>query len=85
MHLDQNPVFRDVIVPWYDSDTLCVASIVFMILVFLFGIVGAMVAYEKSEFQDYLWVPLLLAVLSAGTAVSISSRLIKRYGRRSSR
>jgi hypothetical protein len=85
MQLDQNPVFRDVIVPWYDSDTLCFISIIFSVLVILFGIAGATVAYETAEFHGYLWVPLLLVFLSAGVAVSIATRLIKRYYRRSSR
>lgn len=85
MQLDQNPVFRDVIVPWYDSNTLCFFFAIFMLLVLVFSIIGVTVAWERPENHEYLWVPLLLSLLSTGVAVSIISRLIRRYYRRASR
>ena len=85
MRLDQNPVFRKVIVPWYDSEIVCLAVIVVMGLVTLFGIAGMSVAREIDEFQGYGWVPTLLVVLSAAVIISTTIRLIKRYTQRFSR
>ncbi len=55
IQLDTNPVFRKVIVPWYDSETLCVVEIVFMVAVILFGFAGISVVREKMEYGDYIW------------------------------
>ena len=79
MPLDQNPLFRKLIAPWYDTEKACYIVIVFMFLVLLFGIAGISAAIETTEYNDYLWVPVLLVVMSAGVMVSISIRLIKRY------
>ena len=85
IQLDPNPVFRKVIVPWYDSETLCVVEIVFMVAVILFGLAGISVAHEKMEYRDYIWVPVFLIVMSSIVIISVSIRLIKRYRRSSSR
>ncbi len=79
MPLDQNPLFRKVIVPWYDTEKVCYTVIGFMSLVFLFGIAGILEAVEKTEYNEYIWVPVLMVVMSAGVIVSIAIRLIKRY------
>ncbi len=79
MRLDQNPLFRKVIVPWYDTEKACYTVIVFMLLVFLFGIAGILEASEKTEYNEYIWVPVLMVVMSAGVIVSIAIRLIKKY------
>ena len=78
MLLDQNPLFRKVIVPWYDTEKACYTVIVFMLPVFLFGIAGILEAVEKTEYNEYVWVPVLIVVMSAGVIVSIAIRLIKR-------
>lgn len=85
MRLDQNPVFRKVIVPWYDSEIACLAVIVFMGLVVLFGLAGLSVVRERVQFQGYAWVPILLIVMSAAVTLSTTIRLIKRYAHRFSR
>jgi hypothetical protein len=78
MRLDQNPLFRKGIVPWYDSDTACYVVIVFMVLVFLFGVGGILSAREALEYHEHIWVPVVLVVLSGGVMVSTILRLIKR-------
>jgi len=79
MPFDQNPLFRKVIVPWYDTEKACYAVIVFMSLVLLFGIAGILEVAEKTEYNEYIWVPVLIVVMSVGVIVSIVIRLIKRY------
>ena len=78
MPLDKNPLFRKVILPWYDTKKVCFTVIVFMLLVLLFGIAGILEAVEKIEYHEHIWVPVLLIVMSAWVIASISIRLIKR-------
>lgn len=78
MRLNQNPVFRKIIVPWYDSNTACYLLIAFMILVIFFGMAGISVCCETPEYQKHVWVPLVLVLPSGGVLVSTSIRMIKR-------
>lgn len=79
MRFDEKPIFRKIIVPWYDSGTACLFLILFMVLVFLFGIAGLSVSSEIVEYNDFIWVPILLILLSGWVAVSTMIRLIKRF------
>jgi len=85
MRIDQNPLFRKVFVPWYDSEMICSIVIFFMFLVFLFGFAGISVARENIEYSEYVWVPVLLMVMSGGVIISTTIRLIKRYARQFSK
>ena len=85
MRIDQNPLFRRVIVPWYDSEAACSIVIFFMFLIFLFSFAGISVALENIEYYEYVWVPVLLVVMSGGVIISTTIRLIKRYARRFSK
>jgi hypothetical protein len=85
MRIDQNPLFRKVIVPWYDSEAACYMVIFFMFLVFLFGVAGISASRENIEYHDHVWVPVLLMVMSGGVIISTTIRLIKRYSRRFSK
>jgi len=78
------PLFRNVIVPWYDADTVCYSVIAFMAVVFIFSIIGVAAASDVSVYQGYVWVPLLLAAMSAGVLVSTIVRLVRRNTNRSS-
>ena len=79
MRLDQNPVYRKVILPWYDSELVCLILIVLLFIVFLFGFIGISVASESISYGSYIWVPIVLTVLSGGIILSITIRLIRRY------
>ena len=79
MQLDQHPVFRKIILPWYDSETSCYFMIVLMIVFILFALVGIKITRETLEYHGYIWVPVLLLVMSSAVIVSTSIRLIKRY------
>jgi len=82
MQLDQNPVFRKIIAPWYDSEVVCFLVLFSMIVVFLFGLTGISAAAEKPEYNDHIWVPVLLVLMSAGVFISTAVRLLKRFARR---
>ena len=85
MRIDQNPLFRKVIVPWYDSLSACYIVIFFMILVFLFGFAGISASRENLAYHEHVWVPVLLVLMSGGVITSTTIRLIKRYSRRFSK
>ena len=85
MRLDQNPVYRKAIYPWYDSDAACYVLLVFMLPVFLFGITGILVTRDIAEYHEYLWVPSLLVFLSSIVILSLSVRLVRRYVNRYSK
>ena len=84
MRAGQAPLFRNVIVPWYDADTVCYALVALMAVVLIFSILGVAAAREVPEYRGYAWVPLLLAVMSAGVLVSTIVRLFRRNTNRSS-
>ncbi|MFZ7125165.1 MAG: hypothetical protein ACOWWM_03300 [Desulfobacterales bacterium] len=78
MRQGKNPVFRRVIVPWYDSDRACWIVMLIGVSGVLFGAVGMRVALENPEFEGHLWMPALLFILSAVVVVSTAVRLIRR-------
>ena len=78
MRLDSKPVYRKVISPWYDSESLCFCVITFMLLAFFFAIAGIFVAGEHPVWSVYMWVPVLLAGLSAWVLFTTSVRLVRR-------
>jgi len=79
MSLDPNPVFRKVIVPWYETKEVCYTLIIFMTLVLLFGGTGVSVALMTPSYHTYLWVPLLLIILSLVVIISSIRQLISFY------
>jgi hypothetical protein len=85
MRLDKNPVYRKLIVPWYDSEAVCFIMIILMGFVFLLSLAGVSVARETIEYHEDIWVPVSLMVMSAGVIVSTAIRLIKRYAHRFSK
>ena len=85
MRIDQYPVFRKSFIPWYDSETACIIVIIFMLVVFLFGVAGISVAHENVKYQEEIWVAVLLVVMSGWVLLTTTIRLMKRYIRRSSK
>lgn len=79
MSFDQKPLFRKIITPWYDSEMVCFIIIAFMFLVLIFGVVGISATYEKVEYREHLWLPVILVIMSGLVMVSTATRLIKRY------
>jgi len=77
--MDQNPFFRKIIVPWYDSDMACYIVIVCMGIIIFFGFTGISVSRENSVVHAHIWMPVLLIVLSTGVIISTLIRLAKRY------
>jgi len=75
---DKRPFFRQVIIPWYDTDAACIAAVVVLALIAIFATIGVSAALETPGFHAHIWVPLVLMVLSLGVIASILARLIKR-------
>ena len=47
--------------------------------------VGISVSREDPAYNGYVWVPIILLVLSAGIVITTIARLIKRYTRKSTK
>lgn len=80
----KDPVFRKAVIPWYRSRKVYIFAIIFMLLVFFFGIAGISVAREIEAYSGYIWVPVLLVVMSTVMIITTAYRLIKRYTTRKS-
>ncbi len=78
MRYDEKPIYRKLIVPWYDSQRICLLVILLMFLVFWFALAGVSIAGESPEHRTMIWLPILLLVLSASVIISTAFRLIKR-------
>jgi hypothetical protein len=78
MLLDPKPVYRKVILPWYDSDIVCFATLLFAGFVLFFGFCGIQAAYETVAYRDYVWIPGLMIAMDLVVYVSIAFRLINR-------
>ena len=79
MLYDQKPIYRKLIIPWFDSEATCFFVMFFMVVVALFALMGLDVAYEKVEYNRHMWVPFLLVLMSAWVFISTSIRMIRRY------
>jgi len=82
MSSSKSPVFRKIVIPWYRSKTVYILAIIGLLLVFLFALAGISVAREIDRHYGAIWVPTLLAVLSAGLIVTVVIRLIRRLASR---
>ena len=79
MSSDKIPVFRKAANPWYQSKMVYGLTITVMVLVLLFGLVGISVTREIEQYHDYVWVPVVLVVLSSGVMLSAIIRLFRRH------
>jgi len=77
--MNPSPVFRRAILPWYDTNPACIGVLVLMAAVCLFGLEGIRIAGKMEPSHGYIWVPILLVVLSGCVCVSIIFRMVKRY------
>jgi len=74
-----NVVHRKIVVPWYETETVCIITIGLMTPALLFAIVGVVTAIDNASCQEHIWAPATLLVLSASIILSISVRLVRRY------
>jgi uncharacterized membrane protein len=78
MRLDPNPLFRRIIIPWYDSPLLCWILLLSMLVLLFFSVSGILVAENDPAYRRFIWVPVVLLVLSLLMIWSVSNRLIRR-------
>ena len=79
MRIDQNPLFRKVIVPWYDSKVVCRIIIMFTLFTFLFGLIGISIASTTESYHGYIWIPAVLTIVSGIVLTFAIIRLVKQY------
>ena len=76
MRIDSNPMYRKIIVPWYDSDKACLFGATALSGCLVFGLIGMYMAI--FEYPELIWFPVLLTALSGLVLISVAVRLIKR-------
>ena len=79
MRIDENPLFRKVPVPWYDSTLACVLVVAAMVAIIFFSLTGMVVAFEQTEYQGYFWMPLAVLVLALLVLLTTLARLLRRH------
>jgi hypothetical protein len=79
INLEKNPIHRKVIIPWYDSNAMCMTVCVILVLTVAFGILGIITAAEDTEYAGFVWIPIALIAMSAGVLLSMGVRLVRRY------
>ena len=85
MPSEKNPVFRKIIIPWYNSTTVYIIVLIIMLLLLLFAIAGLYVSQENNEYRRYVWIPSLLLAMTAAIIITTAARLIKRYTQKSTK
>ena len=81
-YLLDKPVYRRLILPWYDSEIVCFATLLFAGFVLFIGYLGIHAAYETPAYRQYVWIPGLLITMGLVLFVSVTIRLINRYVQR---
>lgn len=79
MRSDPNPLFRKIIMPWYDSTFVCWILLLCMTGLVLFSLAGIMVARGNPAFHRYQWVPWALFFPCLYVGLSVAFRMIRRY------
>jgi hypothetical protein len=74
----KDPVFRKIVVPWYQSKTTYVLVLSCLILIFFFGLAGIAIARENARYHGLVWVPVVLVCMSGTLIVTMTLRLIRR-------
>ena len=77
MRLDPNPLFRKIIIPWYDNPLLCWVLLSAMVVLVVFSITGILVAEYTAEYKGFVWVPVTLFLLSLFLLLSLAFRLVR--------
>lgn len=77
--MDKNPVFRKIIVAWYDSEMACISMILIMLSLILFGIAGVSVALSEPAYTGFVWVPATLIGLCMILLFTAAVRLMRLY------
>ncbi len=71
-------LFRKAFIPWYDTEPAMLLTLAFALVVLLFSITGVAASLDTPGYQDYIWVPCLLGILSLAITISILIRAIRR-------
>ena len=82
MQIDTYPVFKKSYTPWYDSNTVCILLILFLLAVCGFSVVGIQLALDTPQFERLVGLPVVLFLLSVSVIFSTSIRLFLRFLRR---
>jgi len=75
---DNSAFFKKTIMPWYQSDGMCILKAFIMIFLIIFSIIGIQVANTLPKWYGFKGVPVCLLILSVFIFVMNIGRLIHR-------
>ena len=78
MQHDSDPVFRKIIVPWYDANILCVCAAVATMPITAFALRGLNIAFQFTDHPSFTGLPLTLLGMSLFVFFSLVARLLRR-------
>ena len=79
-HLIHSQTHRKEIVPWYDSGKAIVCSVIGLVIILAFGIVGIIVASENPQYTSLFGMPLCIVLMSGYVIISMAVRVfIKKW------
>lgn len=76
---DDNPLFRKVATPWYDSNWICWIVFIAMVVLAVFSWAGIVVARGNPEYHRHTWMPVVLLILTLWVGGATLYRLIYRF------
>ncbi len=69
---------RKVIVPWHDSMKAIICSILGLMIILAFGVVGMIVARENAQYNSFFGMPLCIILMSGYVILSMVVRVLLR-------
>lgn len=79
MKTERTLVHRKSVTPWYDTEAACYMTLFILFLFIMFAFAGISVSYERTEFQAYAKIPVIVLSMSAYATLSVIIRLARRY------
>lgn len=76
--MKERPVYRQPLIPWYDSTLVCRVLFWLLVPVFIFALLGFFEAIYMPDWQVHLWMPLVLGILSFWVILTMGLRLRRR-------
>lgn len=76
--MKEKPVYREPLIPWYDSALVCRVLFWLLIPVVIFAVSGFFEAMKAPDWQVHIWMPLALGLLSLWVMLRMAFRLRRR-------
>lgn len=76
--MKERPVYREPLIPWYDSSPVCRILFWLLVPVLAFAFIGFHEALKTPDWKSHIWVPLALGLMSLFLMLRMVVRLHRR-------